>query len=101
MLGLHDLVLSQSTMVGVHGVTTTLVQVLDVAQTQRPAAVLISLKLVDGGFGGVGIVEANNTAATRAATRLVLDFGLLDLADSREQLNEIVIARRPRKLGYC
>lgn len=95
----HDLVLGEAAVgVGVHAVATAGGEVLDVAQAKRAAAVLIALELSDGSLGGVGVVEADHTAAARAAARLVLDLGLLDLADGGEELDQIVIAGGPGKL---
>lgn len=96
----HDLVLSEAAVrVGVHAVTAARREVLDVTQAQRTAAVLVALELGNGGLGGVCVVEADNTAAARSAARLVLNFGLLHLANGREELNQIVVARGPRELG--
>jgi hypothetical protein len=81
----------------VHAVPTRL-NVLDKAETKGAAAVLIALELRDGSLGRVGIVEADHSAATRSAAGLVLDLGLFDLADGREQLDEIFIASGPREL---
>lgn len=83
----------------VHAVATARREVLDVAQAKRTATVLVALELGNGRLGGVGAVEADNTAAARATARLVLNLGLLDLTDCREQLDEIVVACRPGKLG--
>lgn len=86
--------------VGVHAVAAAAAgcNVLDVAQTQRAAAVLVALELGNRGLGGVGGVEPDHAAATGPAAGLVLDLSLLDLANGREEFNQIVIARRPRKL---
>jgi hypothetical protein len=84
----HDLVLSEAAMgIGVHVVTTARREVLDVAQAKRTTAVLIGLKLGNGGFRRVRVVEADHTGAARSAARLVLDLGLLDFADGGEELN--------------
>lgn len=85
--------------VGIHAVTTTGRDILDVAQAQGTTAVLVALELGDGGLGGVGAVEADNTTSARATARLVLNLRLLDLTDGLEEFDQIVIARRPGKLG--
>jgi hypothetical protein len=82
----------------IHAVTARRIQVLDEAETQRPTAILIALELGNGGLGGLGAVEADNSATARSSARLVLDLGLLDFADSSEQLDQIFVAGRPRQL---
>lgn len=52
----------------------------------------------DRGLRSLGAIEFDNTSATRTAVGLVLDLGTLDLADSGEEVNQILIAGRPRKL---
>ena len=85
--------------VGIHAVSTARRDILDVAQAERTAAVLVTLELGNGGLGSVGAVEADDTAAARPAARLVLDLGLLDLANGGEEFNQVVVACRPGKLG--
>ena len=68
------------------------------AETQGPAAVLVTLELGDGGVRGLGTVETDNAGAARPSARLVLDLGLLDLADGREQIDQILVARGPGEL---
>jgi len=82
-------------------VVTTRVDVLDKAEAKRPSAVLIALKLGNSSFGCVGIVKADDSATTRSTARLVLDLGLLDLANRGEELDEIFIASGPRELQRC
>lgn len=84
--------------VRVHAVASRL-DVFDEAQTKGSASILIALELRDCSLGRVGIVEADDSATARSTAGLVLDLGLLDLSDSREQLNEIFIASGPRKLS--
>lgn len=97
---LHDLVLRQAGGVGVHGhgVSASRGLVLDEAQAERTTAVLVSRELGDGRLRVVGVVETNDAGATRASIWLVLNLGLLNLADRGEELNEILIAGRPRQL---
>lgn len=85
--------------VRVHAVITARREVLDVAQAKRTATVLVALELGNGSLGSVGAVETDNTAPTRATARLVLNLGLLDLTDCREELDEIIVTCRPGKLG--
>lgn len=84
--------------IGVHAVTAARRDILDVAQAERAAAILVALELGDGGLGGVRAVEADHAAAARPAARLVLDLRLLDLADGGEELDQILVARRPGEL---
>lgn len=85
--------------VRVHAViAATRLEVSHKAETKRPAAVLIALELGDSSISGLGVVKTNNTCATRPPAWLVLDFSLLDLSDGSEQIDQILIARGPRKL---
>lgn len=95
---LHDLVLRQAGSVGVHNVSASGSLVLDKAQAKRAATVLVTGELGDGSVCVVNSVEANNTSAARASVWLVLNLGLLNLADCGEELNKILIAGRPRQL---
>lgn len=97
---LHDLVLGDTNVrVRVHAVVAaTGLEVSHEAQTQRPAAVLVTLELGNGGIGGLGAVEADNTGAARPSTWLVLNLGLLDLSNRGEQVDKILVARGPREL---
>lgn len=99
-LPLHDLVLRQAGGFGVHGhgVSASGGLVLDEAQAKRAATVLVSRELGDGGVGVVDSVETNNTSAARTSIGLILDLGLLNLADCGEELNEILVAGGPRQL---
>lgn len=95
------MVLSEAAVgIGIHAVSGSRRDILDVAQAERPTAVLITLKLGDGGLGRVGTVEADHTAAARPTARLVLDLGLLNLTNGGEEFNKIVVARGPGKLGH-
>lgn len=51
----------------VHAVARALIQILDEAQVQRTATILVALELGDGGIGGIRGVETDNTAAARPA----------------------------------
>lgn len=86
--------------IGVHAVSGARCDILDVTQAERAAAVLIALELGNGGLGRVGTVEADHTAAARPAAWLVLDLSLLNLTNGGEELNKIVVARRPGELGH-
>lgn len=85
-------------MVGVHAVTTTLGEVLDVAESKLAATILVSLELGDGSISGFSSIEAHDTGTSGAAARFVLDLGLLDLSDGSEELDQVLIAGGPRKL---
>lgn len=123
---LHNLILAHATMVvsvhtvdvagGVvhHGVVNTvvvvvhrrstvvaavvLVQVLDEAKTKSTATVLVTLELGDSSLGRLAVVKADNAGTARATTGLVLNLSLLNLADSHEEVNEIIVASRPGEL---
>jgi len=82
----------------IHAVARARRNVLDKAQTKRAPAVLIALKLGNSGLGCVRVVKAHYAGTARPSARLVLNLGLLDLANCREKLNKIVVARRPRQL---
>ncbi len=84
--------------IGIHGVTGAWRDVLDKAEAQGPSAIGVALELCDCGLSGLGGVESNNSGSAGSTTRLVLDFGLLDLPDGGKELNQIIVARRPRKL---
>ena len=115
---LHDLILRQTTgMLGaLHGFTAVaLVGVFDVRQSQGPAAVLVAgefgyeivscssskdvNKLTNRSLGVCALLKLNHTSSARAAIGLVLNLCTLNLADCREELNEILIARRPGKVA--
>lgn len=85
-------------MIGVHAVTTALGEVLDVAESKLATTILVSLELGDGSIGGLGSIESHDTGTSGAAAWLVLDFGLLDLSDGSEELDQVLIAGGPRKL---
>lgn len=89
---LHYVALGHATMVGVHCVTSAGLEVLDVAEPELTAAVLISLELGYGSIGCLGSIESHNTSSSGAATRFVLDLGLLNFADRPEQLDQVLIA---------
>ncbi len=97
---LHDLVLGDARVgIRVHAVIAASgLKVPHEAQTQRTTAVLVTLELGDGSVRGVGTVEPNDTGAARASTRLVLDLGLLNLADGGEEIDEIFVTRGPGEL---
>lgn len=80
----------------VHAVApTTRCQIFDEAKTKRPASILIALEFRNRRLSRGNTVEAYNTGTPGSATVLVLDFGLLDLSDRREQLDQVLIASRP------
>jgi hypothetical protein len=85
---LHDLILGQAGCLGFHSISAAAWSlILDEAQTKRATTVLITRKLLDGGLCIFGRIEANNAGASRPAVWLILDFGLLNLSDSGEELD--------------
>lgn len=97
---LHDLILSEATsrLSALHEVGTTLIGIFDIGQTKGTATVLVAGELGNRGSGIVWRVEFDNTSATRASVGLVLNLGTFDLADGREELDEILVACGPGKL---
>lgn len=85
--------------IGVHAITTALsVEVPDEAQSQWSATILVPLELGDCSLRGFSRIETNHTSSARPTARLVLNLGLLNLSDSGEQFNKILVARGPGKL---
>lgn len=92
--------MSQTSGLGVHSISTTVasILVLDKAQSKRTATILVTRELLNGGVGVIGVIESYYTSTTGASVWLVLDLSLLNLTNSREQLDKILIAGRPGKL---
>lgn len=95
---LHDVVLGQTTVVGVHGITAALLKVANIAESKLTTTVLVALELGNGRIGSLGGVETNDTSTARAATWLVLDLSLLDLSNRTKEFDQVFVAGRPRKL---
>lgn len=84
--------------VGIHSVCRARCDVFHEAQAKWAATVLVALELADSGVGSFSIVESDNTGTTGSSTWLVLNLGLLNLSDSREELDQIIVTGRPGKL---
>lgn len=84
--------------ISLHRLTSRLIHIFDEAQVERASTILVSLELGDGSFRSLGRVKFHYSATPRAAAWLILDLGLVNLANSGKKLNEIVIARGPWKL---
>lgn len=84
--------------ISIHSICSARCKILDEAQAERATAVLVALELANSCVGSLGVVESDDSGTTGPATWLVLDLGLLDLADSREEFDQIVVAGGPRKL---
>jgi hypothetical protein len=97
---LHDLILGQTAVsIRVHGIATTAGrEVLDEAQAQRPAAVLVALEFGDRGLGCCNAVESHDSGSAGTTTGLVLDLSLFDLTDCGKELDQIFIAGGPWEL---
>lgn len=96
---LHDVVLSQTTNIGVHAVTTTAwCEVLDVAESELASTILIALELGYGSVGGLSSIEAHDAGASGASAWFVLDLGLLNLSNGSKKLDQVLVTSRPRKL---
>lgn len=98
------------------------VHVLDECDSQRTASVLVSrelgcewvsglfedvyssrkqdFKLTNGGLGGIGSIELDNTSAAGTTVGLILDFGAINFADGGEQVDQVVVASGPRQLFF-
>lgn len=76
----------------------TLVEVLDVCETERTTAVLIASELLDSGLSVALRAELDYARASRAAIGLVLDLSPLNLADRGEELDQIIVASAPWQL---
>lgn len=85
--------------IGIHAVTATRREIFDEAQAKGATAVLVPLKLGNGGLRSVCIVEADDTTAARSAAWFVLNLGLFNLTDGGKEFNEILVACRPWELG--
>ena len=85
-------------MVGVHCVTPARLEVLDVAEPELTATVLISLELGNGSVGSLGSIESDNTGSSGAAARFVLDLSLLDFTNCSKQLDQVLVTSGPREL---
>lgn len=81
-----------------HGIATSWGLVLHEAEAEWAATVLVSGKLRDSSLGVLNSVEANNSGSTGAPIWLVLNLSLLDLADSGEELDKVLVAGGPWKL---
>ncbi len=96
---LHDLILRQACGLGLHSISATAWSLIfDEAQTKRATTVLVTRELFDSSLRVLSSVEANNASASGSAIGLVLDFGLLDLSDGGEELDQVLVACGPRKL---
>jgi hypothetical protein len=58
------------------------------------------MKLTDCCFSVTVLLELNDTGSTRPTVWLVLDLGALDLTDCGEQLDQVLIAGRPRQVAH-
>lgn len=116
---LHDLVLGEtaSSLGAFHGIHVVLIRVFGIGQAKGTAAILITgelfctlldfvrrrAMLIEGlTNGSVGIslgFEFDDTCAARTTIGLILDLGALNRADSREELNEILVTSRPGQVA--
>lgn len=87
-------------MVGVHRITSSvlLLDIPDVAKPELTSAVLVALEFGNGRISSLGRVETDDTSASGAAARFVLNLRLLHISDGAEELDKILIARRPWQL---
>ena len=85
--------------VRLHWLVASLIKILDEAQVERTAAILIALKFGDRGVSGFSVVEADNTRASRSSTRFILNLSLFYLANSGKEFDQIIVAGRPGQLS--
>jgi hypothetical protein len=55
-------------------------------------------QLTDGSASVFYVAELDNTGSARATVGLVLNFGTLNLTDSGEKLDQVLVAGRPGQL---
>ena len=97
---LHDLLLKRTVGLDVHGRRrASLVGVLDEGEAERTATVHVLLELGDGSLGVFEGAELDNTGTAGATVGLVLDLGALDLADSSEELDQVLVAGAPGQIA--
>lgn len=85
--------------VGVHAVAeNSWSKVFDKSEAKRASAVLVSLEFCNSCLRCLSRIKPNNARAPGAATRLILDLGLFDLANRSKKLDEVFVACRPGKL---
>lgn len=58
------------------------------------------LQLTDSSAGIIYAAKLDNTGSARATVGLVLDLGTLHLANSGEELDQILVAGRPGQLQH-
>lgn len=84
---LHYVALGHATMVGFHCVTPARLEVLDVAEPELTATVLVSLELGYGSISCLGSIKSDDASSSGATARFVLNLGLLNFTDGPEQLD--------------
>lgn len=92
---LHDLILRQTGSLSLHGIAAAAAAgslVFDEAQTERTTTVLVTGELLNGSVGILGRIESDHTSSTGTTVWLVLNLGLLNLANCGEQLDKIFVA---------
>lgn len=67
-----------------HAVAADLMNILDEAEVQGTAAVLIALKFCYGGLSSISAVKSDDTGTPRPTAGLILDLSLFNFADSSE-----------------
>lgn len=77
---LHNVVLCQATVIGVHGIPTTRLEIPDETEAKLASTVLIALELGNSCVGSFGRVKTDDTSASGATARLVLNLCLLHVS---------------------
>lgn len=95
---LHNVILGQATVIGLHGITAAWLKVSDIAEPKLTATILVTLELGNTSVCSLGGVEADDTSSTGATAWLVLDLGLFNLSYRTKEFNQILIAGGPWEL---
>jgi hypothetical protein len=90
---LHDLILRQAaSSISVHGIASSRSLVFDKAEAKWSSTILVTRELLNSSIGILSGVESDDSGTSGSAVWFILDFGLLNLANGGEQLNQILIA---------
>ena len=97
---LHDLFLERAVRLDIHGRRRAgLVGVLDEGEAERTATVHVLLELRNRSLSVLLGAELDNTGTAGATVGLILDLCALDLTDSSEQLDEVLVAGAPGQVA--
>jgi hypothetical protein len=94
----HNLVLGQVGRLSLHRVATAWGLVLDEAQSEGTATILVTRELLDSSLCVLCSIETNDTSTSRSTVWLVLNLCLIDFSNGGKKLDEILVAGGPWKL---